>query len=157
MLDRFLIFLDYDSVEYTNYYKLVLNDEIVNEWPQENINELLEYIKSNSHKFELDIVMSSEATEWKYMEDIKDDINILKSIERDTEKLFLDIRSIFERDFLSNGGVTLKHVFSGVCSTESMKTDEDSDYETKTPDTSKHNDTDITTLARIIFKKNNIK
>lgn len=69
-MDKLLIYISYDQYEYTNYFHLVVNDDVIIEYcSEEKVDRLFEMIieKENRVKsFELHVIRDENALEWDY-------------------------------------------------------------------------------------------
>ena len=91
-MDKFLIYISYDQFEYTNYFHLAVNDEVVVDFcPVERLDDLFKTIieKGRTVKsFELDVIQDENASEWDCLEAFQEHgIKILSLSNRNPEQL----------------------------------------------------------------------
>lgn len=125
-MDKVLIYISYDQYEYTNYFHLAVNNEVVKYYcPEENVDILFKEIiekESFAKTFELSVVQDENASKWDCLEAIQEhgiEIHPLNDINIDY--LCQVMNSLFDGEYEISGkddvfNKKLIHVLcSGTC------------------------------------------
>lgn len=122
-MDKVLIYISYAQFEYTNYFHLAVNNEVVNEYcSEENVDLLFEKIiekESNAKTFELFVVQDENALEWDCLEAIqKHGIEIHPLSDKKTDYLCQIMNLLFDGEYGISGkdDVLNKKLIHIVCS-----------------------------------------
>ena len=108
-MEKYLIYIEYSSFEYTNYFTLINHDtKIAEKYPVEKTGELFQMILEKNSVFELYIVKENDASDWDYEKELQD--NQIKTLEQYSENKFsvTDIENLFGKTMCSL-------LFSGKC------------------------------------------
>lgn len=75
-MDELLVYISYDPYEYTNYFHLAVNNEVVIEYcAEESVDSLFDIItakESRGKNFKLYVVQDEKALEWDYLRAFQD-------------------------------------------------------------------------------------
>jgi hypothetical protein len=103
-MDKILIYINYVSNEYTNYFHLSVNDDVVmKDCPEERVDKLFERMMEsvNAKKFELCVIQDVNASEWDYLKAFQEHgIEICPTSEWDSEKLCQIMDALFDDEYV---------------------------------------------------------
>lgn len=162
-MDKFLIYISYDQFEYTNYFHLAVNDEVVVDFcPVERLDDLFKTIieKGRTVKsFELDVIQDENASEWDCLEAFQEHgIKILSLSNRNPEQLCQRMNQLFDSEYVISGEdysydkKFISVLWSGNCVLQSENC-EHSETLRQAKEILKHGGEEMTELARIIKEK----
>ncbi|MCI9105723.1 MAG: hypothetical protein HFG57_07160 [Lachnospiraceae bacterium] len=162
-MDKLLIYISYAQYDYTNYFNLAINDDLVIEYYSEDkIDDLFEVIieKENEMKsFEMCVVQDEDALEWDYLMAFqKHGIGTCPVSSKDPEQLCQIMNALFggeykvsSKDDASNKKL-INIVYSGYCALQKDSC-ETGEALRKAEEILNHGGEEMTELARIIEEK----
>jgi len=161
-MEKYLIYIEYGSFEYTNYFTLIKQDsKIAEKYPVEKAGELFQMILKETNIFELDIVKEKNASDWDYQDEFhKNQIESLETRSCNQNDLCLVLNSLFDKEYTleesdnSSEKTMISLLFSGKCFLKTADSEIfESSSEAKIPEQTENNSREITALADIIIKK----
>lgn len=161
-MDEILIYINYVSDEYTNYFHLSVNEYVVmKDCPEERVDRLFESMMENvnAKNFELYIIQDVNASGWDYLKAFQEHgIEIYPTRERDSEKLCQVMNELFEDEYGISGkdDTSDKKIVSILCAGQCVLQRED--YESsetlkQAKEILESGGQEMTELARIIKEK----
>lgn len=162
-MDKLLIYISYDQYEYTNYFHLAINDDVVIEYrPEEKVDDLFKTIieeESVNKSFELYIVQDENASEWDYLKAFQEyGIEIHPISNTDTEQLCQVMNTLFDGEYGIGGKDDISNkkligiLYSGNCVSQRDNC-ETGETLKQAEEILKRGGEEMTELARIIREK----
>lgn len=157
------MYISYDQFEYTNYFHLAVNDEvIINFCPVERLDDLFKTIiekRRTIESFELDVIQDENASEWDYLEAFQQHGFKIRSLSnRNSEQLCHVMNQLFDGKYGISGKddsydkKLISVLWSGNCVLPS-KNCEHSKMLRQEEEILIRSDEEMTELARIIKEK----
>lgn len=162
-MDKLYLYIDYDPSEYTNYFHMAVNDNVViRYYPEEKEDDMFKTIleKENAvNRFELYIVQSENASEWDYQKAFREHGMELGPMEGcEPGQLCRELNALFDEEYGIRGQDEpsdkkfIQLLYFGSCVLQQVGCEL---HETlrQAEEILKHGGEEMTELARIIRKK----
>ena len=123
-MDHYLIFIEYDSYEYVNFYNLNDNDGLLKQFPAENVDGLVQTLAERACPFALSIVKAHDVMDWDELHRKLDaQFRLLENHSTDQAKILTSLEVLYPgRTYVmeelgnANSAGDVSIVFSGTCS-----------------------------------------